>query len=512
MTEPSDLPTDSTEAENHEATVRTLGDFRLLRKLGQGGMAEVWLAEQVSLSRRVALKLLKQELMREEKYVSRFQREASAAGGLNHPNIAQVHTVGEAEGQHYIAQEYVKGMTLKQFLRKKGPPELPFALHIIRQVASALKAAADAGIVHRDIKPENIMLTGKGEVKVADFGLAQLYGPGEGVDITQEGMTMGTPLYMSPEQIHGQKLDPRSDLYSLGVTCYHMLTGRPPFEGANAMAIAVKHIHEEPTPLGNLRPDLPKPVIQIVDRMLRKEPNDRYQSAGNLLADVRRVQKAVRGATSVEEIELANAPVAQPVQSGRGQLSRRTAIGLTATLFVLAGAVSAGVGWVTRPVDPLTVPPRPSDETIVRKGSAQEQFIHAMVLANNEDAFLEVLTWQEKSDREWVRKAEEQLALMYLQDPDRWSDAEAMLTTIESYASENERYKAEALAGRAALLAYQGAHQQSRNIQDSQLASLQEKLPPQSPFRRLLNEARHLTDQNRNNSRGPSKPPAGPAP
>lgn len=500
MPDPTNIPPDSTSASDQEKPVRTLGDFRLLRRLGQGGMAEVWLAEQVSLSRRVALKLLKQELMQDEKYVSRFQREASAAGGLNHPNIVQVHTVGEADGQHYIAQEYVKGMTLKQYLRKKGSPDLPFALHIMRQVTSALKAAADAGIVHRDIKPENIMLTGKGEAKVADFGLAQLYGPGEGVDITQDGMTMGTPLYMSPEQIHGQKLDPRSDIYSLGVTCYHMLTGRPPFEGANAMAIAVKHVHDEPTPLSGLRPDLPKPVIQIIDRMLQKKPDDRYQTVGEVLTDVRRVQKALRDTTSVEDVELANAPLAKPVGDRNGQLSQGTVIGLTVAMFVLAGAVSASVGWFSRPVDPLTLPPQPGDDTIVKQESAKDQFVHAMVLANNEDAFLKVLTWEDKSDQEWVRRAQEQLALMYLQDPDRWPDAEKMLTTLESYGRENERYRAEALAGRAALRAYQGDVQKSRNIQESQLADLENKLPVHSPFRRILREVQKLTEENTGNA------------
>ncbi len=501
MSDPANRTTDPIQTEDQIGPIRTLGDFRLLRKLGQGGMAEVWLAEQVSLSRRVALKLLKQELMQDEKYVSRFQREASAAGGLNHPNIVQVHTVGEDAGQHYIAQEYVKGMTLKQYLSKKGPPDLPMALHIMRQVSSALKAAGDAGIVHRDIKPENIMLTRKGDVKVADFGLAQLFGLGEGVDITQEGMTVGTPLYMSPEQIHGEKVDPRSDIYSFGVTCYHMLTGRPPFEGPTAMAIAVKHVHDEASPLGKLRPDLPKPVSEIVHRMLKKSPGDRYQSAGDLHNDVRRVQKAVRGATSLAEIELTDAQSPRHASARSDRLSTRSTVGLLAVLFTLAGVASAGVGWLTRPSDPRSVPPQQHDDTIVRQPSAREQFVHAMLLANNEDAFLAVLDWDPQSDREWIRKAQEQLAVMYIQDRNRWPQAEKMLTTLESYGQENERYWTEALIGRAALLAYQGSFQKSRNILQSQLGDLQDQLAPKSPFRRLLTEARALTQQDRDASR-----------
>ena len=475
-----------------EICVRTLGDFHLIRKLGQGGMAEVWLAEQVSLSRRVALKLLKQELMQDEKYVSRFQREASAAGGLNHPNIVQVHTVGEETGQHYIAQEYVQGMTLKQYLRKKGPPDLPLALHIMRQVASALKAAADAGIVHRDIKPENIMLTRKIDVKVADFGLAQLYGPEEGVDITQEGMTVGTPLYMSPEQIHGEKVDPRSDLYSFGVTCYHMFTGRPPFEGPTAMAIAVKHIHDEATPLSKLRPDLPKPVCEIVSRLLRKNVDERYQSAGDLFNDVRRVQKAARGATSLADVELTAARSPSKGNSGSGPVSPRNMIGYLIALFILSGIASAGVGWLSRPADPLSIPPQQADDSIVRQNSARDQFVHAMLLAINEDAFLAVLDWDPQADREWIRRAQEQLAVIYVRDRNRWPQAEEMLTTLESYGSENERYRAEALIGRAALLAYQGAFQKARNILQSQLGDAKETLPDGSPYLLLFTEAQDL--------------------
>src|SRR5258708_34478727 len=189
-----------------------LGEFRILRRLGRGGMADVYLAEQTTLKRNVAIKVLHPDRLTDDTYLKRFQTEAMAAGSLNHPNIIQVLMIGEQEGVQYIAQEYVPGMNLRQFLSRKGPPELAVALRVFKQVALALQAAHAAGIVHRDIKPENIMITRKGEVKVADFGLAQLSQGGERVNLTQTGVTMGTPLYMSPKHVNGSKLDLRTDI------------------------------------------------------------------------------------------------------------------------------------------------------------------------------------------------------------------------------------------------------------------------------------------------------------
>src|SRR5579872_6267723 len=194
-------PAETTPAAADELNDRMLGDFRILRRLGRGGMAEVYLAEQVQLKRNVAVKVLRKERVTDSSYLKRFQTEAMAAGSLSHPNIIQVLMIGEQEGIQYIAQEYVPGMNLREFLSRKGFFDLIVALRIFKQVASALQAAHNAGIVHRDIKPENIMITRKGEVKVADFGLAQLTQGGERVNLTQDGVTMGTPLYMSPEQI-----------------------------------------------------------------------------------------------------------------------------------------------------------------------------------------------------------------------------------------------------------------------------------------------------------------------
>ncbi len=273
----------------HDLSGRTLGDYRVLRRLGRGAMAEVYLAEQISLGRQVALKVLHPQLSIDETYIKRFQLEARAAAALVHANIVQIYEVGCIEGIHYIAQEYVQGQNLQQMLLRHGPPDTKLALVIIRQVAAALAKAASQSIVHRDIKPENIMLASSGEVKVADFGLARITGAGTTVNLTQVGVTMGTPLYMSPEQVEGRKLDPSSDIYSLGVSCFHMLAGSPPFQGDTPLSVAVQHLHKVPPRLENARPDLPPALCRIVHRMMSKEPSGRYATARELLVDLQSV-------------------------------------------------------------------------------------------------------------------------------------------------------------------------------------------------------------------------------
>jgi len=404
-----------------------LGEFKLLRRLGKGGMADVWLAEQTTLKRNVALKLLRSELMEDENYVKRFQTEAKAAAGLNHPNIVQVYTVGCEKGQHLIAQEYVHGQTLKALLVKRGPLDVPLALMIMRQVAAALQAAGEQGIVHRDIKPENIMINKKGEVKVADFGLAQLQG-GERLNLTQEGVTMGTPLYMSPEQVSGHKVDHRSDIYSFGVMCYHMLTGAPPFQGENAVSVAVKHLHEAPIQVGELRPDLPPALCNLVHRMIAKKPEQRYQDAQAVLNDVRKLAKALRTGEPVEELEFSGA--APQVRTPARKL------GMAAPLLcLLAFLLSAGVGWQMRTHAPQESRNPLGD--VPKKTTAREQYLYAMFRVNDEDAFKAVIAWFPSSeDRAWRQRAQEQLALLYLKDRRREDDARKQLQELARYDSD----------------------------------------------------------------------------
>ncbi len=264
---------------------KKLKDFYILRRLGRGAMAEVYLAQQLSLGRQVAFKVLNEELARDPNYVRRFNHEARAAAALVHAGIVQVYEVGEDHGVHYIAQEYVPGRNLGEVARGSGSLSPQLTLDILRQVTAALCKASSEGIVHRDIKPENIMLAGSGEVKVADFGLARVAGDG-GVNLTQIGVTMGTPLYMSPEQIEGRELDSRSDIYSLGCTAYHMLAGKPPFTGDSPLAVAVQHLNQPPPPLAEARPGIPDGLARLVERMMAKKPGDRFTDPGALLHEL----------------------------------------------------------------------------------------------------------------------------------------------------------------------------------------------------------------------------------
>ena len=285
-----------------DLTGKQLGEFKLLRPLGSGGMADVYLAEQTTLQRYVAVKIMKPSLMAHSglDMVARFKQEAMMAAGLNHPNIVQVYTIGEDDGLHYIAQEFVQGKDLATLLKGRGKPDIASALHVIRQIASALKASGQAGIVHRDIKPENILVTKKGDVKVADFGLAQL---GQS-NTERKGVTMGTPLYMSPEQISGRELDPRSDVYSFGITAYQLLCGETTFTGNTAVAIAMQHLKNPPPPLKEKNPELPDVLCRLVHRMMAKRRSLRYQSAGEVLDDVKLLIVAHKQGRSLDLVRL----------------------------------------------------------------------------------------------------------------------------------------------------------------------------------------------------------------
>ncbi len=277
-----------------DLTGRTIADFAVLRKIGQGGMGQVYLARQQSLKREVALKILRKEMAENAVALKRFRAEAEAVAKISHPNIVQVYAVGVEDGLHFMALEYVEGRNLREYLERKGPPEVPVALAIFRQVAAALQRAGELGLVHRDIKPENILLNRKVEVKVADFGLSCYFaGDAKPLGLTQSGMTLGTPLYMSPEQVQGRPVDHRSDLYSFGVTCYHVLAGTPPYTGLNAFDVAVQHVQATPEPLESIRPDLPLDLCALVMKLMAKRPEDRYQSAKDVLRDLARIQKGL---------------------------------------------------------------------------------------------------------------------------------------------------------------------------------------------------------------------------
>ncbi|WP_165070484.1 protein kinase domain-containing protein [Paludisphaera rhizosphaerae] len=298
----SESPAKSDKPAPRDLTGLVLGDFRVQRLIGRGGMGEVYLAEQISLRRPVALKVLLPEWTSRPAYLSRFSVEATAVAKLNHPNIVQVYALGEADGIHYIAMEYVEGTNLREYLIRKGSLEIPLALSIMRQSASAIGAAGEVGLIHRDVKPENLLLTRKGRIKVADFGLCR-DSESDRLHVTQQGTTMGTPLYMSPEQAQGHSLDPRSDLYSLGVTYYHMLVGEPPFRAENALALAMKHVREPVPSMRIRRPDIPVELDRLVLKLMAKRPADRYQSAAEMLADLAKIRSqmtTVAGAAAAD--------------------------------------------------------------------------------------------------------------------------------------------------------------------------------------------------------------------
>jgi serine/threonine-protein kinase len=316
-----------------DLTGQILGDFRIMRRLGQGGMGQVYLAEQISLKRHVALKFLRAEFAANEVSLKRFTQEAHSVARLTHANIVQIYAISETGGQHYMALEYVEGKNLREFLEKKGTPDVLLGLRVMSQVAAALQRANELGFVHRDIKPENILLTRTFEVKVADFGLSRAFGDQQAVHLTQSNVTMGTPLYMSPEQVEGKRpIDHRSDIYSFGVTCYHMFAGHPPFRGTSPFEVAVQHVQKEPDPLAEIRPDLPADLCTIIHKMMAKQPEARYQTAREIMRDVSRLRDAVvvAGTTAVAPtlVQMNEAPSTpsttlvrtQPVSAGRKAL------------------------------------------------------------------------------------------------------------------------------------------------------------------------------------------------
>ncbi len=265
------------------------GRYKIIEELGRGGMGIVYKAEDTKLKRTVALKFLPPELTHIPEVKERFLREAQAAAALDHPNICTVHEVDEAEEKTFISMVYVEGQSLKKKI-ESGPLELDEALRIATQVAEGLEEAHKKGVVHRDIKSANIMVTEKGQAKIMDFGLARMAG---GTLLTKEGMTMGTIAYMSPEQARGEEVDQRTDIWSLGVVLYEMLSGQLPFQGERDQAVVYSILNKKPKPITDLRAEIPMSIEQVVSKALEKNPDKRYQHMEALLDDLRSISEGI---------------------------------------------------------------------------------------------------------------------------------------------------------------------------------------------------------------------------
>jgi len=303
------------------------GRYRIVRKLGTGGMANVYLAEDEVLGRRVAIKILNDRHAGDDQFVERFRREAKNAASLSHPNIVSIYDRGEAEGTYYIAMEYLDGRSLKELIVARGPAPVNVAIEYARQILAAIRFAHRHGIVHRDIKPHNVLVDAEGRLKVTDFGIARAGAS----QMTEAGSIIGTAQYLSPEQARGAPVDQTSDLYSLGVVLYELLTGVVPFSGDTPVEIAMKHLSATPEAPSKQRAEVPRDLDMVVLRALAKDPADRYQNAEEMDADLGRVASGAAVSPATEE----------------------------AATAIIAGAPSTAVTAITAPRTRETVPYAP---------------------------------------------------------------------------------------------------------------------------------------------------------
>ena len=295
--------------------------YRIERRIGAGGMANVYLAEDETLGRRVAIKILHQRYAEDSQFVERFLREASAAARLNHPNIVQVYDRGQAGGSYYIAMEYVDGMTLKDLVRRRGALTEQEVLAYGRQALHALRAAHRNGLVHRDVKPQNMMVDTDGRLKIADFGIARAAADAD-QGLTEAGSIVGTAQYLSPEQAQGQEVGAPSDLYSLGVVMFEMSTGRVPFDGDSPVNVALKHVKDPVTRPSTLNPAISVGVESIILKAMEKDASQRYATADEMLADLDRARDGATTSAMTRVTPITVAPIVTPPAPVRPQATR----------------------------------------------------------------------------------------------------------------------------------------------------------------------------------------------
>lgn len=307
---------------------KTISHYRILSRIGAGGMGEVYLAEDTKLDRKVAIKLLPPESVADEQAKKRLVREAKAAAKLDHPNICSIHEVGESEGRGFIVMQYVEGETLAFRIQRK-PLELRESLDIAVQLADALAEAHSRGIIHRDIKPQNVMLTPRGQVKVLDFGLARVVRERSLIEssseteslLTTPGVVMGTVPYMSPEQIRCEELDARSDLFSFGAVLYEMITGHQPFAAESAAMTISAIVTRDPAPVARFSREVPSELERIVSKALRKDREQRYQTARDLLIDLESLRRHLEFEAHLERSKTALSDSSTAVVTGGAQMA-----------------------------------------------------------------------------------------------------------------------------------------------------------------------------------------------
>ena len=323
----------------------TIGVYKVLHALGAGGMAQVYLAEDQRLGRKVALKILPADAVQNPDRVRRFEQEARAASALNHPNILTIYDIGDVDSTKFIATEFVDGVTVRELISQRTP--VAKVLDIATQVCAALGTAHAAGIIHRDIKPENIMLRTDGYVKVLDFGLAKLIRSAfdsvhdaQTLDVTIPGMIMGTLGYMSPEQLRGQQVDARTDIWSLGAVLYELITGEAAFAAPTPTDTMVAVLEREPRPMRSFRPDVPEELARIVGKMLAKDRDERYQTVKDVAIDLRRLRQRIE---SGEQVSLASAIERPSPVPSAGKRSRFGILAALVGLLIVGVVVVFGI-------------------------------------------------------------------------------------------------------------------------------------------------------------------------
>lgn len=353
--------------------------YTLVELLGSGGMAQVYIAHDEVLDRDVALKILREQYADDEEFVERFRREARSAAGLSHPNIVSVYDQGRSEdGAYYMAMEYVPGGTLKDRIWRDGALAPDVAAGVALQIADALQAAHERGVIHRDIKPQNVLVTGSGGIKVADFGIARA---ASATRVTRTDHILGTAGYMSPEQAKGELVGPGSDLYSLGVVLYEMLIGNLPYEADSALAQTMKHINELPPSPREANPEVPEALNAVTMKLLAKNPERRYPSAAALISDLERARSALPLARAEETEKMttsrspspktrtrrmtAKPPVTAPMKAPGGGKRHRGRLFLLALATLFGVALLGGLAWALtsfRPVEPSGSGSKPAVE------------------------------------------------------------------------------------------------------------------------------------------------------